>query len=119
MLFVRAMTHDAPECLACGACCFTDNPEAIRVTGADHARLGEERASRFTRFSAHRCFMRLEDGRCAALQVRPDGVFACAVYDARPTVCRDLARGSAACNAERWEKVDRTVVALERLRRKG
>lgn len=111
------MEHDAPECLACGACCFSTNPTAIRVTGDDRARLGEDLAERFTDFVGHRCFMRLEDGHCAALEVRPEGVFACAVYDRRPAVCRHLARGSAACNGERWEKVDRTVVALSRVRR--
>lgn len=119
MLSVHAMEHAAPECLACGACCFTDNPAAIRVTGSDHARLGDLLAERFTAFVGHRCYMRLEDGHCAALDVHSDGVFACAVYDARPSICRELSRGSPACNGERWEKVDRTVVALERLRRKG
>ena len=59
------------------------------------------------------------DDHCAALQVRPDGSFVCALYEHRPQVCRDLARGSAACNAERWEKVHRTVDSLRRVRASG
>jgi Fe-S-cluster containining protein len=110
------MDHDAPECLSCGACCFSTNPTAVRVRGDDHTRLGEALTARFTTFVDHRCYMRVEDGHCAALEVRADGTFACLVYDARPDVCRQLARGSAACNGERWEKVHRTVEALARLR---
>jgi uncharacterized protein len=105
-----------PACLSCGACCFSTLPEAVRVTGDDYARLGDE-AERYTVFLAHRCYMGLEDGHCAALDVRPDGTFACRVYERRPAVCRDVERASPACNAERWEKLDRTVVALERVRR--
>lgn len=113
------MAGEAPECLRCGACCFSDNPTAVRVTGDDRARLGDALAERYTDFIGHRCYMRLRDGHCAALEVRPDGDFACAVYASRPEVCRALERGSAACAGERWEKVDRTVVALARARRGG
>ncbi|MFO0650756.1 MAG: YkgJ family cysteine cluster protein [Polyangiales bacterium] len=105
-----------PHCLACGACCFSTLPEAVRVTGDDHARLGDD-AERYATFIGHRCYMRIEDGHCAALEVTPEGAFACRVYERRPEVCRAVERASPACNAERWEKLDRTVVALARVRR--
>lgn len=113
------MSDSPPECLRCGACCFNDNPTALRVTGDDRERLGDALAERLTRFVGHRCFLRVVDDRCAALEVRLDGSFVCGVYDVRPQVCRDLARGSPACNAERWEKVHRTVDALRRARESG
>ena len=113
------MSDSPPECLRCGACCFNDNPTALRVTGDDRERLGDALAEAFTHFVGHRCYLRVVDDHCAALQVRPDGSFVCALYEQRPQVCRDLARGSPACNAERWEKVHRTVDALRRVRASG
>lgn len=110
------VTDETLSCLRCGACCFNDNPTAVRVTGDDLDRLGEVDGTALTNWVGHRLFMRVVQGRCAALEVRADGTFACAVYERRPQVCRDLAQGSAACNAERWEKVHRTVVALARVR---
>ncbi len=108
-----------PACLECGACCFSTLPEAVRVTGDDHDRLGDDDAARFAVFIGHRCYMRIEDGHCAALEVTPEGAFACRVYARRPEVCRAVERASPACNAERWEKLDRTVVALARVRRRA
>lgn len=43
--------------------------------------------------------MRIEDGRCVALVALGDRAL-CAIYDRRPTICRDLERGSPACEAE-------------------
>jgi hypothetical protein len=31
----------APECLACGTCCFSNLEMYVRVSGDDHARLAE------------------------------------------------------------------------------
>jgi Fe-S-cluster containining protein len=103
-----AARRGVPDCLACGACCFSTLPEAVRVWGRDHERLGD-RAEALTVFIGNRCYMRLVDGHCAALVVDPIARrFACGAYDARPDVCRDLARGGAACEAERHEKGDRS-----------
>lgn len=110
-------TTDAPECLDCGACCFSDYPYAIRVWGDDHARLGD-RADDLTVFHGHRCYMRLEGGHCAALRVE-GARFACDVYELRPAVCRDLARGSGQCRAERHAKRERTLVAAGSLVRRA
>ncbi len=98
-----------PECVDCGLCCFTTLPTAIRVTGDDHTRMGEF-AEGFTVFHGNRCYLRVDEprGHCAALKVDPTGSrFACGIYPVRPDVCRDLARGGAACAAERHEKSGR------------
>ncbi|WP_221031588.1 YkgJ family cysteine cluster protein [Actomonas aquatica] len=96
----------APECLACGACCFSSAAQYVRVTGADWSRLGAE-ADRWAVFDNHRAYLRMVDGHCAALQLEPadpsidqPARFVCAIYDQRPQTCRDLGRGSPACEAE-------------------
>src|SRR5690349_5011445 len=88
-----------PECLQCGACCFGDGERYVPVTGDDHERLGEH-AEALTVFLGNRCFMRMEHGHCAALELTADGRFACSLYLRRPETCRELARGEAACQAE-------------------
>ncbi len=107
-----------PECVACGACCFTTLPTAIRVTGEDYSRLGD-RAETATLWVGNKCYMALADGHCAALVVTADARFECSLYAVRPAVCRDLARGGGSCAAERYEKSERPHVAVESLRRRG
>jgi Fe-S-cluster containining protein len=104
-----------PECLQCGACCFSKLATYVRVTGDDHARLGEH-AEHVTVFVGNRCFMRMTGEHCAALVIEPSGQFRCSVYEQRPEVCRELARGSSACAAEREQKEARTHAALHVLR---
>jgi len=93
---------DVPECLACGTCCFSGSPVYLRVSGDDHARLGDD-AERLVRFDGHRAYMRMDPaGHCAALVIDAKrGLFACSVYERRPTICRTLERGSAECDGER------------------
>ena len=100
-----------PECLRCGACCFGDGERYVPVTGDDHARLGDA-AEVFTVFIGNRCFMRMEAGHCAALELTADGRFVCSVYPTRPETCRELARGGAACHAEFEQKHVRSQRAL-------
>src|SRR4051812_21772198 len=112
----RMSVPDTPECLACGACCFSTLPRFVRVTGDDHARLGE-RAEELVLFIEHRAYMRLTDGHCAALHV--DGVsgqFVCSVYAERPALCRELDRGGPACKGERATKESRPLLALRLVR---
>ena len=121
---------DTPQCTACGACCFSELPEYVRVFGCDLDRM-DEAAQSFVVFLGNRCFMRIEGGRCAALRIEvPDEVrsrgfdpiartFTCAIYEMRPDVCRSLDRGSSGCRAERHAKVDRTLIAVERLLQGG
>ena len=126
---------DVPECTACGACCFSTLPEYVRVFGYDWERM-DERARTFTHFLGNRCYLRLEEGHCAALVVEPgdDGDsarrsaelrpqtpagprFTCSIYAMRPDVCHSLERGSGACRADRHEKRERPLLAVESLLR--
>jgi|SRR5579883_2064443 Fe-S-cluster containining protein len=101
-----------PECLSCGTCCFSNLETYVRVTGDDHARLGA-RAEELVVFVGNRAYMRMVDGRCAALRVdRAARRFVCDVYEARPATCRDLARGSPSCLGELATKRDRPLRAL-------
>ena len=96
------------DCRCCGVGCFSEMETYVRVTGADWARLGDA-AETFAHFVGHRAYMRMCGGRCAALEVRVDAAtgardFFCAIYERRPQVCRDLARGSPECEGERARK---------------
>ena len=98
--------------MACGTCCFSLLPNFVRVTGADHFRLAE-RADELVWFDGIRAFMRMAEGHCAALVLDAgSGRFVCRVYADRPQVCRDLARASGACMAEREQKAERPLLAL-------
>lgn len=90
-------------CLRCGVCCFSELDTYVRVTGDDWTRLGAE-AGQIAQFIGHRAYLRMHDGHCAALAIRHDAAgapeFFCTIYDRRPQVCRDLARGSPECAGE-------------------
>ncbi|MEO8183549.1 MAG: YkgJ family cysteine cluster protein [Deltaproteobacteria bacterium] len=102
--------------MACGACCFSLLGSYVRVTGNDHARLGD-RARELVWFDENRAYMRMEDGHCSALRIEPtSGRFVCGAYETRPDVCRDLARGSGACRGELEAKATRPLLALGRRR---
>ncbi|MFT3775833.1 MAG: YkgJ family cysteine cluster protein [Minicystis sp.] len=110
---------DTPECTACGTCCFSNLPEYVRVFGYDWDRM-DDHARTFTEFLGNRCYLRIEDGHCAALTIDPDGPrYLCAIYEQRPDACRALERGSGACRGERHEKGERPLLAVERLVRRG
>lgn len=87
----------------------------MRATGADWTRLGDaaERVAHFTG-RGYEAYMKMRDGHCAALEVRRVGEGAaavaeyfCTIYDRRPQICRDLARGSPECEGERATKTTR------------
>jgi Fe-S-cluster containining protein len=105
-----------PECLACGACCFSHLETYVRATGDDYARFGE-RAAELVQFVGNRAYMRMVDGHCAALRVeKSSGWLVCSAYEIRPQTCRDLARGSSACLGETATKHDRPRLALNLLK---
>ena len=96
----------APDCLHCGACCFSTAEHYVRVTGDDWTRLRDVE-DRWAAFENHRAFMRMSGGHCAALRIEPADAasgaparFVCAIYERRPQTCRDLGRGSPSCEAE-------------------
>lgn len=102
----------APECLACGTCCFSNLEMYVRVSGDDHARLAE-RADELAWFDGDRAYMRMVDGHCGALAIDAEtGQFVCGAYELRPDVCRELARDSDACHGELGTKRERPLVAL-------
>ena len=114
-----ALDADVPDCTACGACCFSTLPEYVRVFGCDLDRMDDDARS-FTDFNGNRCYLRIEDGHCAALNIDPVAPrFLCAIYEQRPDACRALARGSGACRADRHEKGERPLLAVERLLRRA
>jgi uncharacterized protein len=70
------------------------------------------------RFEGNRAYMQMADGHCRALSIETEsGRFVCSVYETRPEVCRDLARGSGACRGELNAKAERPLSALRRQRR--
>jgi len=108
---------EVPGCLACGACCFSSLETYIRVTGDDHARMGDL-ADTFTRFIENRCYMCIADGHCAALSIDTrTSQFVCTIYGRHPSICRDLERGSPPCLFEHATKADRSEAALRHSRR--
>jgi len=98
----RTLSHPS-NCLHCGVCCFSQLETYVRVSGGDWERLGVE-ADRTAHFIGNRAYMKMTEGRCAALALRRTSgggpEFFCTVYDKRPQVCRDLARGSPECEGE-------------------
>lgn len=109
------MNHIPPRggCLACGACCFSQLPTYVRVTGDDWSRLGAS-AEEVAHFIETRAYMQMRDGHCAALAIREGEQgreYFCTVYDRRPQVCRELERGSPQCEAELAQKVSRAATA--------
>lgn len=100
--------------LACGACCFSQLPTYVQVTGEDLQRLGD-RAEDLAHFIGHRAYLRMTDGHGAALAIRrrADGgpEYFCTVYDRRPQICRDLDRGSPSCAGEISAKLARAQAA--------
>lgn len=105
---------DVPECIKCGACCFSRAQDYLRVAGIDYERLGED-AERLTEFIENRAYMKMQDGHCGALVYdRAKEAYLCSIYERRPDVCRWLLRGSGQCAAERHEKAERPL----QLRRK-
>lgn len=88
-----------PDCQACAACCHAAHERHVPVTGADHARLLPDEQARLSWWDGNRCFLRTDAGRCAALGRDGAGRWSCTIYERRPEVCRDLERGSPACEA--------------------
>lgn len=100
------------DCTTCGTCCFSRSEEYVTVTGADYDRLGDAIGNALVCFDGNQAFMRMELGRCAALQLE-GGRFLCAIYDRRPEICRMLERGSPECEGELLTKGDRPRKALQ------
>jgi len=84
------------------------------VTGDDYERLGDHAAT-LVDFIENRAFMKIEDGHCSALVIdREARTFLCKIYEQRPTICRELERGSPQCEGELALKRERPLIALRR-----
>lgn len=109
------MSATFPECRRCGVCCFSESAEYVWVRGDDWARLGDQ-AETLAHFIGNHAFMRMSDGHCAALAVRRDAEgradFFCTIYEKRPDICRDLARGSPECAADLEAKAGPVAAAV-------
>jgi uncharacterized protein len=116
---VTRFDGDVPACTACGTCCFSTLPHYIRVFGVDWERMGD-RARTFAEFDENRCYMRIEDGHCAALVIDPvRRSFMCSIYEERPDCCRWLEPGSGVCLGELDTKRERPLIAVEALLRRA
>jgi hypothetical protein len=103
---------DALDCQACGACCCSDSPGHVPLSGDDHARLTPEEQRELTIFRGIRCFMRMQDGCCVNLRRTAQGV-TCGIYPRRPQVCRDYARGGPSCELDRERYLERALARSE------
>ena len=72
----------------------------VELKGADHARLAPREQAELVQFVETRCYMKMEEGHCAAL-VRVGNEWLCSIYERRPQLCRDYERGGPACAVDR------------------
>ena len=64
-----------------------------------------DQAPALVHFVENKAYLKMVDGHCAALVVDPETEqFVCSAYEVRPTICRELERGSSQCEAERYER---------------
>ncbi len=85
------------------------------MTGDDYERLGDH-AEALTLFIGNQAFMKIEDGHCIALVIDPNSntPFTCKVYEQRPSICRELERGSPQCLGELATKSSLVSLRLRR-----
>ncbi|MDH3530346.1 MAG: YkgJ family cysteine cluster protein [Acidobacteriota bacterium] len=90
----------APDCMACGACCA-----AFVVVDAEDSKIPAEKlwiVDFEKKGETGRCIRRREeDFACAGLEGRVGGPVSCGVYDDRPGMCRKFEAGSDRCHAVR------------------
>jgi Fe-S-cluster containining protein len=91
------LSEETSPCRTCGACCSF---------AADWPRFSTEDESDLDRIpglfvAANLSGMRCDGDRCSALVGKVGTSTSCAVYDARPHVCRACVPGDEACNLAR------------------
>lgn len=87
------------------------------VTERDRLRLGKL-ADEVSHQVGGKHYLKMGEGRCAQLE-HVEGEWVCGIYPRRPEACRDLARGSAQCLAERSLKRLRASRTSKRLLRRS
>ena len=92
---------DAPDCLACGACCRTGHDGRILIPAEDLVRwraLGREDVASAIQpgHFGEVAFATRDDGSCVHLGTATSAN-ACAIYAIRGTTCREFEKGSRQC----------------------
>ncbi len=97
------------DCVACGRCCYHDQPNYALLYPEDIAAFGPENLAKFTTRSTlsgaalrggedgSEIYMRMEHGHCRALEVIPGVSYKCSIYSNRPLVCRIFEPGGPEC----------------------
>jgi Fe-S-cluster containining protein len=90
------------DCLACGACCYSNRVELGSADIKRFERSGRPELARmpYARRSNGTLVLRLAPDR-ACLQLQPDKK--CSIYDIRPASCRTFPAGSECCLSARAE----------------
>lgn len=86
-MITRPATDDLPPCAGCGKCCHL---LVELMPGVDDG-VPEEWV---VEHAGVRCMDQQGDGACAALDPLTQ---LCTIYELRPQVCRDFARGDSLC----------------------
>ncbi len=108
-------TQGIPECIECGACCFSPVAHYIRLWAVDLERMGPFR-EKFSEPVGGAVYLRMSEGHCAALMLdSKERTFKCAMYEVRPDACRVFERGGGQCRSDRSEKRGRAEDALLKL----
>ena len=94
------------DCTTCGRCCYSDEPEYAflhpeDLEAFDRAGLNdhtmESSRGRRTGGRIPEFYMRMEKGRCCALDVLPGNKYSCSIYEDRPLLCRIFEPGGSEC----------------------
>ena len=88
------MSDPSFDCVSCGACCFSRNPNYLVLLREDAGRTLPP-GSTFE--DDGRTFVRFECGRCTLLRRTADAKLVCSAYDQRPEACRAFRAGSFEC----------------------
>ena len=109
---VRTLTPSEPnqyDCISCGRCCYYDQPNYAILFPEDVAVFGPAGLAEYTAKSTlsgaslrpgedgSEIYMRMDNGRCCALEVTPGVSYECAIYADRPLVCQMFEPGGSEC----------------------
>lgn len=90
---LRKMSEQGYDCVSCGACCFSRNPNYLVLLPWDISRTLPADSV----FSANgQSYVRFDCGYCVHLDLS-EGRAVCGVYEDRPEACRAFRAGSFEC----------------------
>lgn len=106
---MSASETDQYDCIACGRCCYHDQPNYAQLFPEDIAAFGPDRLAKYAEKSTlsgdslrpgedgSEMYMRMENGHCCALEVTPGVRYECSIYPDRPLLCRVFEPGNSEC----------------------